>query len=742
MSNKNKIYEMLYYYKDESSPSDVHKRVAKAIANNDDEYEVFLELMEEDIFRPNSPCLINAGISNGDKNNLCACYVFGLEDSMESIVDWWRTASLIYSGGGGVGVDIGRLREKNSPISTGGTSSGPIAFLKVIQSISEIVKSGGRSRRAANLVSMKYNHPDIMEFITCKSNFNLQAMNLSVLVDDEFFRKLRNDDYIDLISPNGNKKVGEIKASEIWSSICEHAWKTGDPGLLFYDNINRFNPIEPITTTNPCGEVPLPDFGACVIGSINLNKIVEDGSVNFDLFKKYIKLCTLFLDNIIDKTSFPHRKFYENMKKYRPIGLGIMGFADMLVKIGVEYGSEESVRLFEKICKTLTKTAYEASIDMVCCGGKEPCYLDENSKQKMLEVLDHYGVSNTHKKRFVEYGIRNVFVTCIAPTGSISISCDCSYAFEPYFALVWKKKLFGREGEMIFVNELFKDYLNDIKFVSGKSEEEIISDIMMNNGSIKNIDYIPDDVKRLFRTALDISPEVKTRIHGAGQNYITLGISTTYNLPNDATVSDVEKVFMTAYKYGAKGVTVFRDGCLSEQPVEYGAKSKKSDNSITVFPAAKNRPMIRHGMTVEVPTPRGTMFMTGNKNEAGELIEVFINLGKQNSLTSVLLNALGRVMSRSLQYGVPASVIVDTLIETQGEPFWAKLSPDDEKSELVGSIVDLIARLINRHFISDDSKVGHVNEGMICPKCGSRTLVKTMGCRGGTCVSCGYSECS
>ncbi|MEM4385544.1 MAG: adenosylcobalamin-dependent ribonucleoside-diphosphate reductase [Candidatus Anstonellales archaeon] len=729
MDNVLYIYRKLYMMENENTPMDVHRRVASYIANCKIEEHLFMDILNSDEFRPNSPCLINSGMKEG-KNNLCACFVYGLEDSMESIVDWWKTSSLIYSGAGGVGVNIGRLREKNSPISGGGKSSGPIAFMKVIQSISEIVKSGGRSRRAANLISMHYSHPDIIEFITCKEKYNLNAMNISVLLDSKFFECLEMNSYINLISPNKNEIVGKIKASEIWNKICESAWKTGDPGLLFYDAINSSNPYFPemeITSTNPCGEVPLPDFSACVIGSINLNKIIKDGSVDYNKFENIIKVAVLFLNNVIDKSSYPHYKIKENMMKYRPIGLGIMGFADILIKLGIEYGSEHSIKLFDDITSFLTKKAFEASIDISENTGRT---IEIKNREKFESYLRRYGVSDEYIEKFREYGIMNSSVTSIAPTGSISISCGCSYTFEPLFSILWEKKISESDDILTFFNSEFEKFIPEISKESGKSREEIMSDISKNKGSIKNINYISEDIKKRFRTSMDIDYRNKLRLHSVGQKNITLGISTTYILPNNSTVDDVKNIFMEAYKMGIKGITIFRDGCLEDQPVIFGSSSNK---------VSKNRSMIRFGKTIEVPTPRGTLFMTGNYNKDGKLMEVFLNLGKHNSFESTLLNTIGRLISRALQYGVPPEVVIDTMIDTSGDKFWAKIDESSDRPEIFESVIDLIAKIMIKHYTSMSYSDFNGNR---CPRCGGKMVYGYGGCRGYNCLNCGYSNCS
>lgn len=1163
------IYKNLYLSENETTPEDVHDRVAKAISLNDSQYQSFKNLLNTKTFRPNTPCLINAGINHNKtyNNNYCACFIFGLEDDMLSIIDMWKTAALIYSSGGGMGANIGRLREKGGHLSKGGYSSGPISFLKVIQSISETVKSGGRSRRSANLFSMKYNHPDILEYINCKTNFNLSAMNISILIDDDFFNKLKNNEDIDLISPNQNIKTGTINSKILWDEICNHAWKTGDPGLLFYDHINKKNPfpsVGDVTTCNPCGEVSLPDFIACNLGSINLNNILSDDmSINWELFANYISTSVKFLNNVIDKTGFPHPKFETNMKMLRPIGLGIMGFADILFKKKIGYDTEEAIELFEKICQFLTVTAYRTSIKI----NSPKVVIPKEDEEHFYNLLLSYGLTSNDIEDIKQFGISNTQVSCIAPTGcltgdtliatnngllyfnelaidyniindrnkwvsqdliilqesnteysnqfymnditnniriittdgyeicgsvnthrikvidqngeyiwkylnaitkndlipikvgghelllknkpyvkletlqdihddsskdfkqpneltedlsyiigysmgdenifhngirfiinnneliinkniqeimkkyfkltpyiehlqeymilkydykdlnlflklngftktynnyfrpiiplkirqsktsvlcsflkglfdagfiiknnnilssitcistefelfakeiqnvllllgittkiyktftikpiyniqfrskedatifkekigftieyknellneidndteinhpilwkdflsmetdyhnednnicnrilktdfstlsiakklinnypklknstigkiinnnmilvpiydikeskeltmdisvpnnnmyiangfishnSISISCDCSYAFEPCFALVWEKKLVDRDEILYFTNPIFEKEIPTIINESGKTRTEILKDIKYNHGSIQNIPYINQSLKNIYKVAHDISPESRIKMQSAGQKYITMAISSTCNLPNSATKEDIDKIYKLAYKSNLKGITIYRDGCLNFQPVQFGKKEKNKSNNIIT------RPMVRNGKTIEIQTPHGKLYLTGNIDENNNLIEIFIRIGKQGTLTSILLNSLGRVISKGLQHGISAEVFTDTLIDTQGESFWIKLSPTDIKSTNVSSIIDAIAKLINIHFLNSnfDSDLEK------CPACNQRTLSKTIGCRGGTCISCGYSHCS
>jgi len=731
--NALKIYQNLYFVDGETKPEHTHTRVAVAIADNDEQYEKFKYVLDEQIFRPNTPCLINAGIQTGSNKSLCACFIIGLEDTMDSITEMWKTCSLIYAAGGGAGMCISKLREKNGKLSGGGFSSGPISFMKVIQSISDVVKSGGRTRRAANMICFRYDHPDIMDFIVCKNNNNLSAANISILVDEAFFKAVENNENIQLISPHGEHK-GEVSARDIWNKIIENAHKTGDPGLLFYDTINRTNPFPSrgdIVSTNPCGEVPLRDWSCCDLGSINLNKILDnDNNIDYDLFSKYIQIGVEFLDNVISKSEYPHVKFKETMMNERPIGLGIMGFADILYRKRIPYNSKEAIDLFSKICKHLTQTAFRHSIQLA--KEKGSIYFDHHEKEHFVKILEYYGLDNNDIDDFRKYGIRNSQVTSIAPTGSISISADCSYSFEPIFALVWKKTLVDRNETLTFINSEFEKVIDTIP----KNKDEIINDIIENKGSIQHLDYIPDDIKRVFVVAHDIEPKSRIDMQAAGQRYITLAISSTCNLPNSATIDDVAEIYNYARQTNSlKGITIYRDGSLDSQPVNFGGDKKKNNDDIKY-----KRPAVRFGKTVEIETPYGKLYLTGNYDKENRLIETFIRLGKQGTLISNLIDALSRSISKGLQNGVNIDTYVDSFIDTQGESFWFKFGDDEKgRSHMAYSLIDAIARIIQYHFTNsnNNNELGQ----KICPKCGLRTLIISSGCRGGSCYNCGYSSC-
>lgn len=750
------IYRNLYYNPDETSPSDVHKRVATAIGTTVEEHTVFFNLLENNRFRPNTPCLINSKVNNKHlskhDNNLSACFVLGLEDNMDSIMQMWSICAEVYAGGGGTGLPISNLRERGAPITSGGQASGPIEYLKVIQTISDTVKSGGKSRRAANLTSFRYNHPDIMEYIDCKKNNKLTAVNISVLVDDYFMKHVINGNFnekIQLISPHKQNIISEITVGELWNKIIKNAWETGDPGFLFYGAANKTNALPSlgdVVASNPCGEVTLPPFSACNLGSINLMAYVFDDVFNFDKFKEDIYWYVLFLDNVISKTDYPHDNFKKRMTTERPIGLGLMGFSDLLYTLNIEYGSNESIQLFEKICKLLTKTAFEVSIGLCADNIREPITIPEEDKEHFIKRLHYFGVSEEYIEKYKKYGIRNSTVTSIAPTGSISISCDTSYAFEPCFALIWSKKLADRDDILYFSNPIFERACHERGV---ELTTDIKNKISKNKGSCQGIDEIPIEIQKVFKTAHDIGWKNKVKMQAAGQRWITLAISSTCNLPNSATIEDVADAYKLAWMSGLKGITVFRDGCLDWQPVNFGGiedKKDKKEEKLSFPPelTPMKRPIRRTGTTLEINTPYGKLYITGNFTKDGNLFEVFIRMGQQGHITNILLDALGKVLSKALQYGVPINSMIDTMENCGGMNFFFKLDDEIEKSEQAQSIVDAIAKLIEYHFIGKHDNCECVDNNpnlQKCPNCKQKTLVMSAGCRGGSCTNCGYSSC-
>lgn len=1120
------VYKSLYMNKDQKSGEtvetvdEVHSRVASCISQTPEQAEEFYRILDENIFRPNSPCLINSWKNDADKtkynNNLVACFVVGLEDNMNSIINLWNTCANVYAGGGGTGFCISNLREAGAPISIGGQASGPIEYMKVVQSISDTVKSGGKARRAANLASFWYQHPDILNFISCKKNHDFSAVNISILVNDEFMSAVEEGKWeqkVELRSPNKSELITTITISDIWQAIIQNAWVSGDPGLLFYDETNRKNPIPskgeilatnpclpiwaPVKTTegykylyqvnnnihikslhkscsdifktatdecvyqiemqsglclyltgnhqvtqpngidievdklniddpiqmdytpiehihstteqekgfiagilfadgslfwdktknkigcsfslgdkellyedefispickhlydntlefkshhqtdnckvlrlnknyhidlivndifkseskdnfdlfqhtpsfqlgfidgmiscdghilnnsrtkmvninqsgnigyrilrqiqlslsafgtysnltlcnkgkmdpmgrgfyrNPsysleitdikglsniitlthgfkqhemikcideygpykdkqietlknsqkiksitefsyedvfdinvpdgehfvtsgavvhnCGEVPLFDNSCCDLGSLNLNKflIKKQGQTNgnmykldYDLLETAVKTAVEFLDNIINTTSFPNIEFEETMTSTRPLGLGLMGFADILYKMNIPYGSDESIQLFKRICKCITVTAYCHSIDMAANG--KGCMVLGKDESHFRKLLKQYGVPDEYLQKFDNHGIHNSHVTSLAPTGSISISAECCYAFEPMMALIWEKPLTDKDLTLKFINDEFRDRctIENIELT-----DELMGKIINNKGSINGIDEFSDKMQSIFVTAHDVGWSKKIDMQAAGQEFISLAISSTCNLPNNATISDVEKAYIKAWKLGLKGITIYRDGSLSDQPVNFGKVDDKlgeEDFDPTFYANPIKLPIKRAGETVKFKSPHGSVYITCNKYK-GEIIEIFLNMGKSGQLESLLMKNLSKQISKSLHHRVPIDTILGQMEGEGGHPFWFKLDEEKNINISTESVLDAIAKMIRYHFVGDAvdgyrlDTAGPVGSSLdVCPICRNRTLQRGAGCRGGSCIDpqCGYAAC-
>ena len=535
-------------------PARMFMRVARAIAKVDGKYgrspkeseRIFYEMMARAEFLPNSPTLFNAGTALGQ---LSACFVLPVEDSLESIFVAVKNMALIEKSGGGVGFDFSRLRPKGDMVkSTKGVASGPVSFMRVFNSATEVIKAGGK-RRGAMMGVLRADHPDIIEFITSKQKPGvLSNFNVSVAVTDDFMKKVEEDGEYWLINPRNKGKVRRLKAENVWSLMAKSAWESGDPGVIFLDEINRHNPtpkIGRIEATNPCGEEPLLPYESCNLGSVNLSRMVENGKVNWSKLRETVRNAVLFLDNVIDANRFPLKQIEEMTMANRKIGLGVMGFADMLIKLGIAYDSEEALRLAEKLMRFVTGEARQKSVELGEERGSFPNF--DRSVWK-----DKYS------------GMRNATITTIAPTGSISIIAGCSSGIEPLFAVSFMRKVL--EGTRLFeINPLFEMTAKERGFYSAGLLEEIA-----RTGSVQGIKGVPDDVKRVFVTALDIKPEWHVKMQAAFQKYTDNAVSKTVNLPQEARVEDVEKVFWLAYRLKCKGITVYRYGSKPEQVLNIG----------------------------------------------------------------------------------------------------------------------------------------------------------------------------
>ncbi|MBD3157152.1 MAG: adenosylcobalamin-dependent ribonucleoside-diphosphate reductase [Candidatus Lokiarchaeota archaeon] len=535
------------------TPSELFKRVASAVAGIEkkfdsdadvDQYEqLFYSMMANLEFMPNSPTLFNAGTPLGQCS---ACFVLPIEDSMESIFDSLKHMALVQKSGGGTGFSFSRLREKGATVgSTGGVASGPISFMRIYNAATDTIKQGGK-RRGANMGILRCDHPDIMDFISCKSDRNsFQNFNISVAVTDEFMKALEVDGDIDLVSPHTGEVVKPMSARAIFDSVCHNAWNTGDPGIVFIDQINRDHPLEgmEIESTNPCGEQPLLPYESCVLGSINLSNMVEDGEINWDRLEEVTKLGVRFLDNIVELNKYPIKEIEETTKANRKIGLGVMGWAELLIDLGVPYDSEEALELADRVMSFIRQKAERASAELAKIRGN-------------FENFAYLKERNTWK--------RNAALITIAPTGSISLISQTSSGIEPLFAIT-HRRILAEGTELVEVNQKFKEVAKERGFWSDDLEQKIAK-----TGSVQDIEDIPNDVKRVFKTAHEIRPEWHVKMQAAFQNHVDNAVSKTVNLSNNATIEDVEEVFRLAHELDLKGITVFRDGCLENQVLYAG----------------------------------------------------------------------------------------------------------------------------------------------------------------------------
>lgn len=562
--NALKVLQARYLLKDEhgqviETPEGLFHRVASTIASAEKLYgndapsweEKFYELMANLKFLPNSPTLMNAGKSIGQ---LAACFVLPVEDSMQSIFDTLKNAALILQSGGGTGFSFSKLRPRTDVVrSTGGIASGPVSFMKIYNTATEVIKQGG-ARRGANMGILRVDHPDIMEFIRIKRNEReLTNFNISVAVTDAFMEALKNDGEYTLINPRSKAVAGRLKAKDVFAEIVASAWETGDPGLVFIDRINAYNPtpnLGDMESTNPCGEQPLLPYEACVLGSINLSKYVTpispplnkggikggvSAKIDYPSLAVDIKTAVRFLDNAIDVNKYPLPAVEAMHKGNRKIGLGIMGWADMLILLGIPYNTKKAFRLARELMRFFRDTARDASVELAHIKGVFPNFKGS--------IYDTPGMPR----------VRNATVTTIAPTGTLSIIADCSSGIEPIFGLAYKRLIL--DTEIYEINKYFFRTAKEMGFYTKELEEKVIS-----KGSLKGIPEAPADVRRLFRTAHDIPPEDHLEMQSAFQEFTDNAVSKTINMPRRAKKEDVARTYILAYEKGLKGITIFRYG--------------------------------------------------------------------------------------------------------------------------------------------------------------------------------------
>ena len=579
-SNSLIVLRKRYLKKDENgkpieSPVDLFKRVANNIAFADEMYKTlynrdinveetardFFKMMAHLEFMPNSPTLMNAG---RDLQQLSACFVLPVEDSIEGIFETIKNTALIHQSGGGTGFSFSRLRPGGDRVkSTGGVASGPVSFMKVFNAATEAIKQGG-TRRGANMGILRVDHPDILDFITAKQqNEFFNNFNISVAVTDKFMEAMKKDIEYELINPHNKEVVDKLKASKVFDLIINGAWSNGDPGIIYIDRINQNNPtphVGELESTNPCGEQPLLPYESCNLGSINLAKMILGKEIDWEKLRKTVRLAVHFLDNVIDMSRFPLEKIEEMVDRNRKIGLGIMGWADMLIQLEIPYDSDKAFRLAEKVMKFVNDTAKEKSTELAEERGIFPNYPGS--------VYDKKGGSK----------MRNATVTTIAPTGTISIISGCSSGVEPLFAISFVRKNLLDEGdELLDVNPYFEKVAKQEGFYS----EDLMRRIA-KKGTIAHFEEIPEKWRKIFVTAHDISPEQHIKMQAAFQKYTDNAVSKTVNFPHEATPDDVRQVYMLAYKLGCKGVTIYRDRSRDLQVLNIDNKDDQSKKEIPV----------------------------------------------------------------------------------------------------------------------------------------------------------------
>jgi ribonucleoside-diphosphate reductase alpha chain len=727
--NARKVLERRYLKKDGrgkviETPEAMFRRVAKHIAGAERKYggvlqvenmeEVFYGMMTEFKFLPNSPTLMNAGRSLGQ---LAACFVLPVEDSMEGIFEALKNAALIHKSGGGTGFSFSRLRPANSRVgTTGGIASGPVSFMKIFNTATEQVKQGG-TRRGANMSILRVDHPDIMEFIYCKkNNRELNNFNISVAVTDVFMESVKNNTSYALWDPRDKGKAGELDAVEVYGALVKQAWENGDPGIIFLDRINRDNPtpaLGEIESTNPCGEQPLLPLEACNLGSINLAKFVtEDGggpAIDYQGLKETVWHAVRFLDDTIDVSKYPLSEIDKMVKGNRKIGLGVMGFSDMLYQLKVPYNSERALEVAEEVMGFVQMESHEAS----------------------KELAKERGVfGNFEKSIFVDRegcAYRNATTTTIAPTGTLSIIAGCSSGIEPLFALSFVRNVMDHD-RLLEVNPYFEKVARERGFYSPE-----LMDTIARTGSIKDIEEIPEDVREVFVTAHDVTPEWHVRMQASFQRHTDNAVSKTVNLPRDCTLDDVLKVYNLAYELGCKGVTIYRDGSKENQVLSFAGREKRDD----VFMAAvQERPETLGGFTTKMATGYGNLYVTVTEYE-GRPFEVFAIIGKSGRSTTAKTEAIGRLVSLLLRSGVGVDKIVEQLKGIGGE------HPVFQKDGLVLSIPDAISRVLEKRYLKDKplERRGRYENSLLgetCPECG-QTISFEEGCM--TCHFCGFTKC-
>ncbi len=736
------------------TPADLFRRVAKNIAQVEVRYggakdaleveEEFYAAMARLEFMPNSPTLMNAG---RELQQLSACFVLPVDDNMESIFTAIRDTALIHKSGGGTGFSFSRLRPANSRVkSTSGVSSGPISFMRVFDSATEAIKQGG-TRRGANMGILRVDHPDIEAFIDCKrAEKGFNNFNISVAITDVFMKALQNGGDYDLVNPHTKEITGKLNAKTIFKKIVSSAWKNGDPGIVFIDKINNDNPtpqVGPMESTNPCGEQPLLPYESCNLGSINLARMANGGGViHWDRLKKVVHTSVRFLDNVIDMNNYPIDKIDKMTKANRKIGLGVMGWADLLIKLGVPYNSDEAISLATDVIDFIDTESKKASAELAKARGEFPNFSGS--------IFDKPGKPK----------LRNATTTTIAPTGTISIIAGCSSGIEPLFALSYVRTVMDKD-KLVEIHPLFQQTAEQHGFYT----EELKKDVAYH-GHIEDMENIPDEIRKVFVTAHGVTPEWHIKMQSAFQKHTDNAVSKTVNFSHDATEQDVHDVYMMAYEHGCKGVTIYRDGSRDEQVLSTGATPSNNggqaeqaaplqDGKITPRP----RPDVVFGSTQRINTGCGSIYVTVNHDETGKPFELFTQIGKAGGCAASQTESIGRLVSLALRAGIDINEIRAQLMGIScHQPAWEKgmriSSCADAISKAIGTLKNFEAPSDNNFLPGFEPKSNNLDEvfpvsikmvdekdhmpGGACPDCGG-ALQQSEGCL--VCAGCGYSKC-
>ena len=733
--NAHTVLNRRYLAKDRSGtvledPDGMFRRVAVNLSQSDLLYgateserqateDEFYQVMRRLEFLPNSPTMMNAG---RELQQLSACFVLPIEDSLDSIFTRVKNTAMIHKSGGGTGFGFSRLRPRGDVVgSTGGVASGPVSFINAFDSATDVVKQGG-TRRGANMAILDVTHPDILAFIEAKRDgVALQNFNISVGVTEDFMERVRNSQEYDLVNPRTEEVVGQLSARDVFDLIVELAWETGDPGLVFLDRINRDNPnpqLGDIESTNPCGEQPLLPFESCNLGSLNLARMVWYESVgpfiDYGRIKTVIVTAVHMLDSVIDMNEYPLEEIAHMSRATRRIGLGIMGWADLLVQLGIRYDSDAATTLAETLMRFIQTQTYEASGALAAKRGTFPEWARS--------------VYNTVKEPPIQ--MRNSAPVTIAPTGTISIIAGASSGIEPMFALSYERNVMDNT-RLVEGNPYFEAIARHEGFYS----DELMTQLA-HSGSIADLD-VPDWVKDTFRVSHEIAPHWHVKMQAAFQKYTDNAVSKTINFPEHATIVDVFDAYWAAYMTGCKGITVYRDGSKDNQVLQAGLNR---DESESVTRVRTGRPRRMYGITERVFTGHGNMYVTVNMGEDGRPFELFGAVGKAGGCDAALMEALSRLASLALRSDIDANDVINQLKGITCCPTW-----DD--GTLVRSGPDAVAVVLN-HIVNPDSSnltgvsseslavpVGFANR---CPEC-ANALVYEGGCA--TCYSCGYNKC-